>query len=149
MLIWFDTEFIDTGTQIDLISIGAVRADGKTYYAEALECDRSKACDWVRGNVFPHLTGALKMRSEIASDMVQFAGYDPEFWAWYAAYDWVCLSQLYGRMLDVPQSWPQFVCDLAPIWHWRNRPVLPPQPSNAHNALADAVWTREVWEICK
>ena len=40
MKIFFDTEFIEDGKTIDLLSIGAVRDDGETYYAEPAEADR-------------------------------------------------------------------------------------------------------------
>jgi len=55
MRIWFDTEFIDDGKNIELLSIGMVREDGKTYYAEAKEADRSRATGWVSQNVLPQL----------------------------------------------------------------------------------------------
>ena len=48
MRIFFDTEFIDTGRKIHLISIGLVRADGEEYYAESKDVDLSRACDWVK-----------------------------------------------------------------------------------------------------
>ncbi len=134
--VWFDTEFIDNGTTIDLISIGLVRADNETYYAEAKECDLSKACDWVKKNVLSKLTGVTKPRDEIAHDIVQFAGRAPEFWAYYAAYDWVGLCQLYGRMIDVPNHWPHYVRDfkvLAGVHY------MMPKTLKEHNALADAV----------
>ena len=37
MKIFFDTEFIEDGKTIDLISIGMVREDGETYYASSPE----------------------------------------------------------------------------------------------------------------
>ena len=39
MRICFDTEFIEDGRTIDLLSIGLVREDGATYYAEPAEAD--------------------------------------------------------------------------------------------------------------
>lgn len=57
MKIFFDTEFIDDGESIELISIGMVSEDGRQFYAENRECDLSKACKWVVENVFPSLQG--------------------------------------------------------------------------------------------
>jgi hypothetical protein len=146
MKIFFDTEFIDDGKTIDLISIGMVREDGQTYYAEARECDRSKACDWVRTNVFPHLhLRFVKPRAQIAKEIEAFAGSNPQFWAYYAAYDWVALSQLYGRMLDVPRGWPNFCRDLKQLCVDHGNPKLPAHTGAAHNALDDALWTREAY----
>lgn len=56
MRYYLDTEFIEDGKTIDLISIGIVREDGAEFYAQNLECDFSKANDWVKQNVLPSLT---------------------------------------------------------------------------------------------
>ena len=48
MRYWFDTEFIEDGKTIDLLSIGIVSDDGRAYYATSAEADRSKASPWVR-----------------------------------------------------------------------------------------------------
>lgn len=61
--IWFDTEFMDDGITIELISIGMVRDDGVEYYAESAEADLSKANDWVKENVLNHLTGIKTPRA--------------------------------------------------------------------------------------
>ena len=146
MRIWFDTEFIEDGRTIDLVSIGMVAEDGREYYAEAAECDRSRADEWVRGNVFPHLIDHhQKPRSEIATDIIRFAGYAPEFWAYYADYDWVALCQLYGRMIDLPKGWPMFCRDVKQWCVDLGNPKLPPQETTEHHALADARWTKTAW----
>jgi 3' exoribonuclease, RNase T-like len=51
MRYWVDTEFIENGSTIDLISIGIVADDGREYYAINRDCDFSKASDWVEENV--------------------------------------------------------------------------------------------------
>jgi hypothetical protein len=48
MLYWLDTEFIEDGVTIDLISIGIVAEDGRELYLLNWECDYSKASDWVK-----------------------------------------------------------------------------------------------------
>jgi len=92
MRVWFDTEFIEDGRTIDLISIGMVRQDGALYYAEVEETDMSRASSWVRENVLPRLTGPRKPRAVIAQEVVEFCRAEPEFWAYYASYDWVALT---------------------------------------------------------
>lgn len=138
MRIWFDTEFIEDGKTIDLLSIGMVREDGRRYYAEPAETDLSKAGDWVRANVLPHLSGKKTPRAQIAAEIVDFAGADPEFWAYFASYDWVALCQLFGTMMDLPKGWPMYVHDFKVLAGPEYR-----MPENAlgqeHNALADAV----------
>lgn len=51
MKYFLDTEFIEDGKTIDLISIGIVCEDGREYYAINRDCDFSKADDWVVQNV--------------------------------------------------------------------------------------------------
>jgi len=147
MRIWFDTEFIEDGRTIDLISIGMVREDGATFYAECAECDLGRADDWVRENVFPHLKGRKTQRAEIAKEIIKFAGEKPEFWAYYADYDWVALCQLYGRMIDLPKGWPMFCRDLKQMAVERGNPELPKQEMGEHDALADAKWNKLAFEF--
>jgi 3' exoribonuclease, RNase T-like len=52
---FLDTEFIEDGATIDLISIGIVCEDGREYYAINYDCDRTKANDWVKENVLKFL----------------------------------------------------------------------------------------------
>jgi len=143
MRIFFDTEFIDDGKTVDLISIGLVRDDGAEYYAESAECDLSRGCEWVQKNVIPHLTGNRKPRTQIAADLIEFCGESPQFWAYYASYDWLCLCQLYGRMLDTPFGWPHFVFDVQVLRSLLGVGWRLDQVSTEHNALNDAKWTRD------
>ena len=123
-----------------------MREDGQTYYAEAKECDRMKACEWVWKNVMPHLdSAAIKPRAQIRDEIADFCGIQPEFWAYYCSYDWLCLCQLYGRMLDVPSDWPNFCFDLQQLRMLMGGVKLLEQTSVQHNALTDAVWTRDAW----
>lgn len=144
--VWFDTEFIEDGHTIDLISIGLVREDGATYYAESSECDHAAASDWVKANVLPHLRGPVKPKATIAQEIVAFVGTKPEFWAYYADYDWVALCQLFGTMMDLPKGWPMFCLDIKQAAHMIGNPRLPEQGKGEHNALADARWNRIAWE---
>lgn len=147
MRIWFDTEFIEDGKTIDLMSIGMIREDGREYYAECVECDLSRASPWVRDNVVVHLRGgdALLSRKQIAEDIIRFAGETPEFWAYYADYDWVALCQLFGTMMDLPSGWPMYCRDIKQVADERGNVRLPKQKSAEHDALADARWNRDAW----
>lgn len=147
--IWFDTEFIEDGKTIDLISIGLIREDGQTFYAECLECDLSRASEWVKKNVITHLIGggAVIPRREIAQHIVALAGERPEFWAYYCSYDWVALCQLFGTMMDLPEGWPMFCRDVKQLAMDLGNPKLPPQETVEHHALADAIWTRDAWRF--
>jgi hypothetical protein len=145
--IWLDTEFIEDGRTIDLLSIGMVRDDGATLYAESAECDLSRASPWVQANVLPHLRGGPSSLSRrlIAESIVRFVGSKPEFWAYYADYDWVALCQLYGTMMDLPEGWPKFCLDIKQIAYLAGDPSLQRPEGGDHHALADAQWNRRIW----
>lgn len=57
MRVYYDTEFIEDGETIELISIGMVAEDGREYYAvnADMPVDRVREHDWLRENVWPHL----------------------------------------------------------------------------------------------
>lgn len=149
MKIWFDTEFIEDGKTIDLISIGAIREDGCAYYAENSDCDMNKASDWVKANVFPSLRKGADCipRLRIAWEFQEFVGEKPEFWGYYADYDWVVLCQLFGTMMDLPKGWPMYCRDIKQLCDSLGNPKLPKQGKGEHHALADARWNRTAWEF--
>lgn len=153
---FFDTEFIEDGKTIDLISIGIVSEDGREFYALNADCDWSKANEWVRTNVLAHLPQDNSFRSSdgwlrrgwIPSAILDFVGQDtPEFWAYYADYDWVALCQLYGRMIDLPKGWPMYCRDVKQLCDSLGNPKLPEQASQKHYALNDARWTKQAYEF--
>lgn len=53
MRYWFDTEFLEDGKTIELISIGIVAEDGREYYAvnSDMPIDRIREDDWLLRNV--------------------------------------------------------------------------------------------------
>jgi hypothetical protein len=99
--------------------------------------------------LFHYADHRVKPRTVIADEVMDFiraAGPDVELWANYGAYDHVCLAQLWGRMIDLPEGVPMFTCD---IQQERARlglgwDELPKQMSGEHNALADARHNRVV-----
>lgn len=145
MRVWFDTEFIEDGRTIDLISIGLVCEDGLSYYAENSECNHDNANEWVKKNVLRHLKGGSVPRHFIASEIKRIVGDKPEFWAYYADYDWVVLCQLYGTMMDLPKGWPMYCRDIKQLCDSLGNPPLPEQLSIEHHALNDAIWTRDAF----
>ncbi len=143
MIYFFDTEFIEDGKTIDLLSIGIVSEDGRELYLENAEADLTKASPWVREHVFPHMRWAnMVSRADIAAAINAMVESDPKptFWAYFADYDWVAFCQLYGRMVDLPEKFPKFCMDFQQ-WLFANnaRDKLEPAPKT-HNALDDANW---------
>ncbi|MGV0717302.1 polyadenylate-specific 3'-exoribonuclease AS [Mycolicibacterium sp. XJ662] len=146
MRYFYDTEFIDDGRTIELISIGVVAEDGREYYAVSTEFDPERAGSWVRKHVLPKLPspGAAVWRSrrQIRSELEGFFGVDGnepiELWAWVGAYDHVVLCQLWGPMTELPPAMPRFTRELRQLWEERGSPRLPPRPDDSHDALVDA-----------
>lgn len=142
----YDTEFIEDGITIDLVSIGVINEEGtREFYAVSSEHDPSHAIRWVREHVLDQLpppsSPLWRSRSEIRSELLDFLTAEPgeiELWAWYGAYDHVALCQLWGDMRALPRALPRFTRDLRQRWDDVGRPPLPLEPANAHDALADA-----------
>lgn len=153
MKTFFDFEFIENGRDhvIEPISIGMVREDGAEYYAEFSHVKWQLANNWVLENVKPYLTGDVKGVWTIASEIERFVGDSPEFWAYFADYDWILLCQLYGRMIDVPKSWPYYCLDLKQYMYHLGvkRDEIPVNNDQEHHALADAKWNLEVYNFLK
>lgn len=170
MRYFLDTEFIEDGKTIELISIGIVAEDGREYYACNDEAHLSRASDWVKRNVLIHLPRKhvgvnpgnpfippsvreeilrWKTRDQIKRDILEFCKTDKdhsiEFWADYASYDWVALCQIFGTMMDLPSHFPMYCND---IQQWRRElgnPELPVQEGIVHHALYDARYCKQLF----
>lgn len=145
MRFFYDCEFIEDGTTIDLVSIGVVGEDGREFYAVSTEFDPTRAIDWVRRNVLdklpPLADRAWRSREQIRADLLAFLtepGTKIELWAWMAAYDHVALCQLWGDMRALPREIPRFTHELRQRYEDAGSPHLPPAPPDQHDALADA-----------
>lgn len=153
MQFFIDFEFIEDGKTIEPISVGIASQDGRDLYVEFAETDLTRADDWVKANVAPFLIGGPERMatSDIARMIVDFVGDEPEFWGYYADYDWVALCRLYGRMIDLPPTWPMFCLDVKQEAHRVGvdlSEAIPP-PAIEHHALADAMWTRDAWRYLR
>lgn len=51
MKVFFDTEFTGLHKDTTLISIGCIAENGKTFYAELTDYDKSQVDDWIKQNV--------------------------------------------------------------------------------------------------
>lgn len=184
MKYFIDTEFIEWAGGIDLISIGIVCEDGRTFYAESSSFDDRNASDWVKENVlsklkfwqnspnkntvFPYIeylvSGDLahyrKMTvfgplSYIRAALEKFFNKDldenPEFYAYYADYDWVVFCRIFGRMIDLPDHFPMYCLDLKQMMWSRElsnewKKMQCPDPEGEHNALVDAEWNMKLYD---
>ena len=144
MKYFYDTEFLEDGKTIELISIGIVAEDGREYYAISLDMpyDRISQDAWLMENVVAHLGhGRSIPKTQIRDEVAAFLhseDEDVELWADYAAYDHVVLAQLFGKMIDLPRWVPMFTHDFQQHLRIHENPSLPAQADGLHNALADA-----------
>ena len=86
----------------------------------------------------------------------------PEFYAYYADYDWVAFAQLYGKMMNLPEGYPMYCVDLKQLFdqtaksaYFNTNPeiakknlkssVLYPKQINEHSALDDAKWNKKLY----
>lgn len=149
MRYWYDSEFLEDGSTIDLISIAFVAEDGREYYAVSSDADMVRIMDdeWLMKNVVAQLPHAehWKPKSVIADEVLDFLLADgkPELFAWYAAYDHVAYAQLWGKMIDLPKGLPMYTHDVRSLLDWalpkvKDRLELPKQGAGVHDALADA-----------
>lgn len=163
MRVYYDTEFIEDGRTIDLVSIGMVADDGRELYAVSSEFDQHAllANSWLAEHVWPalpttephrHRDGlpphgrldlddpAVRTRAQIARAVHSFltATRDVQLWAWYGAYDHVALAQLFGPMTMLPSGIPMWTNDVRQEYARLGDPAVPPQPDGEHHALADA-----------
>lgn len=143
---FFDTEFIDTGKEVHLLSIGIINDKNETYYAEADWTDRSLACEWVNKNVIPHMKGPVISREQMQKEIKEFCGFRPEFWCYFGSYDWLCMCQIFGKMMDIPThtlGWPMYFNDIQMLRRFVTHKGLPKHNGQLHNALDDAIWTKD------
>jgi len=106
------------------------------------------------------VTDQGRTHEQIRDDVIAFVGKDPnpQFYAYYADYDWVVFCWLFGRMIDLPKGFPMYCrdlkqmldekCEAMGIWAdaLKEYPGFPTQ-ENEHNALDDARWNARLYQF--
>ncbi len=121
--IFFDTEFTGLHQNTTLISIGLVSYDGKRFYAELSDYDKTQVDDWVERNVISilqftkekdgyindknedkiELKGDSKfVAKELTKWLKQFG--KVEMWSDCLSYDWVLFNELFGGAMKIPNN---------------------------------------------
>lgn len=94
---------------------------------------------------------------------------DIQLYGYYSAYDHVALCWLFGKMIDLPKGFPMYTRDLKQMldekvesyedrfmngnesFEWKLKSIKNkdnyPKETNAHNALADAKWDKELYNF--
>lgn len=170
--VYYDTEFHDTETVIDLISIGMVCGDRELYAVNAnMDQHAVRNQPWLRRNVWSQLPTItpkpgyrggheprldtehpdVRPKRQIARMVSAFLAEvdDPQLWAYYSAYDHVVLSQLFGRMIDLPEHIPMQTDCLKQEAKRLGNPVLPVQMTPEHHALNDAYHDRHIHDFLR
>ena len=123
--IYFDTEFTGLRKDTSLISIGLIDSDGRTFYAEFTDYDKSQVDKWIRQNVINNLMNPVntfegkhwKMtgnKRRVGTKLLQWLqpkieeGRIIQFVADVCHYDFVLLLDLLipngGTAIDLPKS---------------------------------------------
>lgn len=84
-------------------------------------------------------------RDDVAVRGMDFSEYKkvfgkPEFYGYYADYDWVLFCSLYGRMLDLPKGFPMYCMDLKQMMEEKNAVLKSKRichPMDFHSATFD------------
>ncbi|MEU8545357.1 hypothetical protein AB0C52_36060 [Streptomyces sp. NPDC048717] len=142
LVVDYDCEFIEEPGRRDLISIGLVGPDEKTYYAvnSKIPVGRIRRHPWLMANVVPHLPGSradlahprrpwprrprlfapyapeVKPPQQIAAEGLNFLRSYPrgcELYGWCPAFDHVVLAWLWGTMADPPEGVPWCTRDIG------------------------------------
>lgn len=160
---FFDTEFIEQPGLLIPVSIGMVCEDGRELHLVSNEFNPRLASQWVTKNVLQKLPpeSTWKSMDAIARELERFINAPiiaadknerlrPQFWAYFASYDWVCFCWLMkSRMIDLPNGWPQFCMDLKQSMAERGmqETYLPEKDKRKqHDALEDARWLKRAHE---
>jgi len=161
MKYFLDFEFMEAGREKPLIpiSLGIICENETGIYMENAEADLTQANAWVKENVIPHLQGGEflltypQMREKILNFIPAKVGDDPaylppEFWGYFADYDWVLFCQLFGTMMDLPKGYPYFCMDLKQLAVHMGVPRkrFPEQETQVHHSMGDAWWNKKLYD---
>lgn len=172
MKVFFDTEFTGLHKGTSLISIGLISEDGKTFYAENVEYDKTQADDWIKENViantsylkdsgnleqastslsaYYHVAALNTIRADLKDWLEQFDSV--EMWSDCLAYDWVLFNDIFGHAFNIPSNVYYIPFDICTLFKIKG---IDPDISreefaevkgtaNKHNAL----WDAEVIKKC-
>ena len=117
MKIFMDTEFTGLHQGTTLISIGLVSEDGKEFYAEFTDYDKSQIDEWLQENVVNNLCitdeigeqkiNTFKGNTRYIKEKLEFwlSELDSvEIWSDCLSYDWVLFNQIFGHAFNIPKN---------------------------------------------
>lgn len=172
MKIFFDTEFTGLHQNTTLISIGLVAEDGRTFYAEFTDYDKTQVDDWIQENVIKNLLFDNKIckdrkhldnidvwvvgntnvvKNDLENWLSQFDKI--EMWSDCLSYDWVLFNQLWGHAFNIPGNIYYIPFDLCTLFKVKgidpdiNRESFCGVKGNKHNSLHDAYVIKACYDM--
>jgi len=155
MKIFFDTEFTGLHQGTTLMSIGLVDEDGRTFYAELVDYDKSQVNDWLQENVLANFTKEnIVNKDQLRQQLVNWLSvYDKvEIWSDCLAYDWVLFNNIFGGAFDIPKQVYYIPFDICTLFKIKgvdpdiNREEYAGIDGKKHNALHDAKVIKACYE---
>lgn len=147
MRYFYDTEFVEDGRTIDLISIAVVADDGREFYAhvDGYDIAKAEAHPFVSQQVLPHVAEMPRVpRHEVKRLLSSFFVGQIDLWGYFSAWDHIALMQLWGDFNAQPSWLPMRTNDICTVAQLTGRRIIP-QPDGCHDALVDARWTRDAF----
>jgi hypothetical protein len=160
MRFFLDCEFWESkGRPLELISLGIVSDAGTELYVADADFDWGRqelreddSGKWLLENVWPNLDRGpciAVWRRDLGKFVKDFVvrescGEGVDFWGWWCAHDWVAFCQIWGRLVDLPEEFPDRCSDVGQLWSEVGGPKLP-EPPKSHCAIEDARWIREAF----
>jgi hypothetical protein len=175
MRIFFDTEFTGLHQNTTLISIGFIAEDGKTFYGEFVDYDKSQVDDWIQENVidntlflkkknntvlnstslnqYCHVGAANTIVSDLKDWLAQFD--TVEMWSDCLAYDWVLFNELFGHAFNIPNNVYYIPFDISTLFKIKgidpdiSREKFIKESINKDSIQKhNALWDAEVIKLC-
>ncbi len=160
---YLDMEFnqrnVGGHTVFEMISIGLIDEDGRTYYAVSNEFNLKAAQEnqFVNDVVLPRLglpQTEWKSKDQIRQEVLDFIGCDEKNQAlihyWWIPHDFMLLSDLLGEgdFMNMPPQIDRIGVNVAQTWKELGSPhiKLSVDSDEEHNALVDAIWLKEAHE---
>lgn len=173
--IFFDTEFTGLHQNTTLISIGLVTENGREFYAELTDYDKSQVDEWLQENVIDNLiytasldgskfqqftegahVGCVGEKAMVAGKLREWLVElgQVEMWSDTLAYDWVLFNQLFGHAFNIPSNVYYIPFDLATLF--KIKEIDPDISREEFAGLADypdakkhnALWDAQVIKAC-
>lgn len=179
MKVFLDTEFTGLHKDTGLISIGLIAENGRTFYAELNDYDKTQVDEWIQKQVIDNLIfknypeifpkgfmsgindymmkGNTKQVGKRLADWLDQFKEQVLIWSDCLAYDWVLFNNLFGTAFDIPKCVYYIPFDICTLFAAVGEdPDVSREEfagfkgiSAKHNALHDAKVIKACFEILK